>query len=1097
MKTLKKTLCLVLAVVMVVGALVLPASAAYNDEASIKDAYKTAVNTLNTWGIMLGDNGNFKPTSSIQRQEMAAIVYRLLTGDVMVNGKDNSAIYAPDAAKFTDVKSTDWAVGYIGYCASKGIILGTNAAGTTFEPTRAIPANDVLAMLLRAVGYGQKGEYTGPGWTTNIAADAARIGLTKGITDKLDKISERQEVAQMTYQAATTNRMTWSEAEQKYIPYVTPNNPGSDKNIPLVKTETVEAKAPKYDIWGAPTGGTAATTKVIFTYPSPAKENTLPAANAYPMLWQTWDAVTECAIATGLNVKTDAHWAITYTNGINNKNLWNGNTTNANAIPFEATDTVNKIGHEGRHLMVYANPDYTGSNPSATNPDYIFVFVDEFYARVTGIVSEVKDPAGHVLVPASANVTVYSNDYATGSQTTATSANVAVLNTSLTGTGYKEGQVLGVHLQTAANNALAGSTVVTEEDAAGYGPVDLNNVTVTVKEITMDATGGVLGGSSSNKSVGIVATNGTYYYYDYTFGKGTAGSAPVQLTGSDIGKEVVLTLDSQGNILNWAYATSATVGYGVTLSASVKQTAIGQYALTYTILKSDGSTVTVDVGQPTTGAAFTTQTEAENFYNKIHGTVDYTTAGVGANELVYFAFGSTGPYNTLAHGNVTGLTSIDSIKSGRPEGLFEDYSTDPVRGGTSTAALAGALVNDKTVFFVANYAPDNTTTSSANDYKFIDYSIYVGDKNIPDMAFTSTDETLTPGSSGSPATFSHLTVQAFSGTPSGSPVAGDYASYVLVVNATQQSKPKTIPTMDFAYLITDDLFVNMGANTFTYPAIINGKSGQTLQVKLAGSPLDTQGLYSYADWVNGVGYEDVVLMDGQNSAGHNGYTSAAIAAPYNGSFTIAENLYGYANGVLTSYNAVSSKTTPAATDVYYTVADGCPVYLINPTTGAVTTGSLGLLSVSQYAEHCDIWFQLDANGYVSLIYVIETATATSPVPPTTNSLTLALTPSDTYSASGSTITISSTGITSTGTGTAASGTYNYKVEVSVWTTGTGWVTFCTYTTTNNPGTIGTALTSVSTGTPLPATSVVNVKLTATTTTGNITSNTVEFSFATT
>ncbi len=993
MKTLKKTLCLVLAVVMVVGALVLPASAEFKDNTSISDDYKTAVTTLETWKIMEGDaNGNFKPTDGIQRQEMAAIVYRLLTGDTAGYGKDNSGIYANLAAEtFTDVKATDWAAGYIGYCANKGIIVGIgakNAEGKDrFDPTRNIPNIDVLCMLLRAVGYGMNKEYQGKEWKDHIAADATRLKLTDGLKSKLDTTtaSPRQEVAQMTWKASQAKRVTWSDSEKDYIPYINPNNPNSTLNKSLVYEEEVAATDHKIDVWGAPYGGTAKTTNVVFTYPVPAVKNTLTAAVPYPMLWQTWDAVTECDVCHELGIDGE-HWAITYTNGKDNKNLGNGNTKLADdAMPFEATDTVNKIGHEGRHTMVYLNPAFSGTE-SSKNPKYIFVFVDEFLAKVTATWDAVLDPNQHVIRKAGATVTVYSNTTANGSTGTALpgSTNGQYATVDVEGTGYTVGQVLGVHLLTKKDtNILAGSTIVTEDDAAGYGPFTPGSATVTVGSIIKDndSTGTGVTPGSAQRVVGFVTTTGARYFYDYTF----SGNCIDQ---DDIGKTAVLTLDSQGNVLDYTFVTNAP-GYGVTLSAETKQLSINEWVLTYTILLPDGTKTTIDVGQPTTGAPFTSLNTTANGLSD--ATYYYTnTAGVGANVLVHYTTVPTGKYYVFDQTNLISSIALqdNTIVSGRPAALSKGYDTtltvndDPVRGD-NTAIAKGTLVDDTTVFFVAEYAPNNVTLNVPNDYNMTGYKVYTGFKNIPNMT-SVTGAQLTGGSAND---LQNVTVTAFDIDPiTGEPKAandGQVAKYVLVLNAVKQSTPKTINTVNYAYLITNDQFVDVDASTFTYPAIIDGKSGQKLQVKLtSNNPLSKSGLYTYANWTNGEGYSDVYMMDTTTAPVNTG-----MAKPYNGSFKISKDHYGYADGVLTNYynpirNDNNNTPAPNSGDVPYAVAADCVVYLVNPTTGGVTKNALSLLNVDQYAKNCDIWFQLDANGYISLIYMIDnenTANANDPV----------------------------------------------------------------------------------------------------------------------
>ena len=67
MKTLKKTLCLVLAMVMVFGLCAVSASAKleYTDNDDI--TYKEAVDVLSGIGILAGDARGFRPTATITR----------------------------------------------------------------------------------------------------------------------------------------------------------------------------------------------------------------------------------------------------------------------------------------------------------------------------------------------------------------------------------------------------------------------------------------------------------------------------------------------------------------------------------------------------------------------------------------------------------------------------------------------------------------------------------------------------------------------------------------------------------------------------------------------------------------------------------------------------------------------------------------------------------------------------------------------------------------------------------------------------------------------------------------------------------------------
>ena len=102
MRNLKKLLALVLAMVMAFS-LMLSAGAVdykdYPDKDNITEEFKEAVQVLTGLKVFQGDEGGFRPGDTITRAEVAAIIYRIATGDV--EGKQVK-IYA-DYGNFTDV----------------------------------------------------------------------------------------------------------------------------------------------------------------------------------------------------------------------------------------------------------------------------------------------------------------------------------------------------------------------------------------------------------------------------------------------------------------------------------------------------------------------------------------------------------------------------------------------------------------------------------------------------------------------------------------------------------------------------------------------------------------------------------------------------------------------------------------------------------------------------------------------------------------------------------------------------------------------------------------------------------------------------------
>ena len=62
---MKRTLALVLALVMVIGMMAVPASAAFNDAADVQ--YKEAVDVVAACGIIEGYNNEFNPKGELTR----------------------------------------------------------------------------------------------------------------------------------------------------------------------------------------------------------------------------------------------------------------------------------------------------------------------------------------------------------------------------------------------------------------------------------------------------------------------------------------------------------------------------------------------------------------------------------------------------------------------------------------------------------------------------------------------------------------------------------------------------------------------------------------------------------------------------------------------------------------------------------------------------------------------------------------------------------------------------------------------------------------------------------------------------------------------
>lgn len=107
------------------------------------------------------------------------------------------------ATGFTDVDSDRWSTPYISYLVGKGIINGMGDG--TFAPTANVTGYEFSKMMLRAAGYGAKGEFTGSGWKLAVVAKAQETQLFAGAAAGLDlgKAATREEAMLYAFNGIT------------------------------------------------------------------------------------------------------------------------------------------------------------------------------------------------------------------------------------------------------------------------------------------------------------------------------------------------------------------------------------------------------------------------------------------------------------------------------------------------------------------------------------------------------------------------------------------------------------------------------------------------------------------------------------------------------------------------------------------------------------------------------------------------------------------------------------------------------------------------------------------------------------------------------
>ena len=187
---MKKLLALVLALVMSMS-LVTISNAAFKDADKID--YKEAVDVMNAVGVFIGDEkGNFNAKENLTREQAAKIIAYLELGskaaDALVGG-----------ATFTDVASTRWSAGFVGYCAQAGVVAGYDGK---FDPAGQLTALQFGKMLLVELGYDAKAAgMVGADWAINTSKLMAKAKLMDGIDGSVNQVLTREKAAQMCLNA--------------------------------------------------------------------------------------------------------------------------------------------------------------------------------------------------------------------------------------------------------------------------------------------------------------------------------------------------------------------------------------------------------------------------------------------------------------------------------------------------------------------------------------------------------------------------------------------------------------------------------------------------------------------------------------------------------------------------------------------------------------------------------------------------------------------------------------------------------------------------------------------------------------------------------
>ena len=186
---MKRFLSFLLAAVMALSLLVLPAGAA--DVVRFSDVTDRntimAVETLRLMGVLDGySDSTFRPGAALNRAQFCKMAAYAM------NGEEELGLYST-VTIFPDAKPSHWASAYINMASRNGVIAGFPDG--KFHPERPVTVGQAVTILLRMLGYEDKD--IGGVWPASYMAVGATVGLTDGVGTNGNAALTRGQAAQL------------------------------------------------------------------------------------------------------------------------------------------------------------------------------------------------------------------------------------------------------------------------------------------------------------------------------------------------------------------------------------------------------------------------------------------------------------------------------------------------------------------------------------------------------------------------------------------------------------------------------------------------------------------------------------------------------------------------------------------------------------------------------------------------------------------------------------------------------------------------------------------------------------------------------------
>ena len=695
---MKKLLALVLALVMSMS-LVTISNAAFKDADKID--YKEAVDVMNAVGVFIGDEkGNFNAKENLTREQAAKIIAYLELGskaaDALVGG-----------ATFTDVASTRWSAGFVGYCAQAGVVAGVG--DSKFDPAGQLTALQFGKMLLVELGYDAKAAgMVGADWAINTSKLMAKAKLMDKIDGSVNQVLTREKAAQMTLNALKTPTVEYTTkgssisvngAEINFgasTPTYVRNTVAKDQTISQEQLTnstdyTVElgeklykklVLKPTEDAFGRPTHTWTFENKKVGEYIEDAD-----------LTYTTSVKLGTIYSDLGLSEKIAAKDVVFYRNGNTEANSGKDSKNVALTEAAIAKKAENKIGANGVLTQVWYNNDKGTA---------IVTLIDTYVGKINSVVKATSSADRYV------NVNVLSDTISNVSAKFGTEDFAA--DDLVTFTAAWTGSVYEIQSAKALEKSATGQLTQYTGDAYFPGTTKWDgdsNFTVDGTKYKYDLNAVVDSSNNSITDFTVGKSDMNVYLDDYGYAMYVEG------VESETNYAVVIGV---GNVNAYGNATG---GATLLLPDGTKKEvrykmADGSDALT-SVTVNQVSSITNNTTDEPTGDLVTYTVDSDDTYKLtvVKSRAINGAAGTSA---------ATGSYNNNLN-NVTGQNN-----NSKANFVFENGKSAIISNAQDAANQYYNYATSETIFFVANLKANGTEVDS--------YSVYTGFANMP-----STDAT--------------------------------------------------------------------------------------------------------------------------------------------------------------------------------------------------------------------------------------------------------------------------------------------------------------------------------------------------------------------